>query len=180
MKKVLKWALAVVGGFVALVAAATAVGALLPRDHVASSTVTLRQAPDSVWSVVRDFAGQPFWWKDLTGVVRLPDVDGRERWQQQYTSGPMALEIVEDQPPRRLVTRIVPSRNAASYGGTWTYEVSAVGDQTRLTITEQGWVANPLFRFVARTMLGPHTTMDSYLKALSRRLGQEAKPVHLQ
>jgi len=180
MKKLMKWVLAGVLGIIVLVAAATGIGALLPRDHVASSAITLRQAPDSVWHVVRDFAGQPFWWKDVRGVVRLPDVGGRERWRQEYTSGPMALEIVEDQPPRRLVTRIVPSDNAASYGGTWTFEVAATDGQSQVTVTEEGWVANPLLRLVARTMLGPHTTMDSYLTALGRRFGQEVEPGHLR
>jgi uncharacterized membrane protein len=180
MKKWIKWPLIGIGGLLALVIIATAVGAMLPRDHVASSTIALRQPQDSVWRVVRDFAGLPSWWKDLTTSVRLPDADGRERWRQESTMGPMALEIVEDQPPSRLVTRILPPENAASFGGTWTYEVAAADGQAQVTVTEQGWVANPLLRFVARTMFGPHTTMDSYLKALGGRFGEAVEPVHLR
>jgi uncharacterized protein YndB with AHSA1/START domain len=180
MKKWIKWPLIGIGALIALMVIATAVGAMLPRDHVASSTIALRQPQDSVWRVVRDFAGLPSWWKELTASVRQPEVEGRERWQQQYTTGPMVLEIVEDQPPQRLVTRIVPSQGAASYGGTWTYEVAAANGRSRVTVTEEGWVANPLLRFVARTMFGPHTTMDSYLKALGGRFGEAVDPVHLQ
>lgn len=179
MKKLLKWALFGAGGIIALVVAAAVIGALLPRDHVASSTITLRQSPDSVWRVVRDFAGQPLWWKDVTGMVRLADAGGRERWRQESTMGPMSLEIIEDQPPSRLVTRVLPSEDAG-FGGTWTYEVAALEHQTSVTITEQGWVANPLVRFVARTFFGPHTTMDAYLTALGRRFGQEVEPGHLR
>jgi uncharacterized membrane protein len=180
MKQWVRWALIAVGGVVALVAAAAGIGVLLPRDHVASSTITLQQPADSVWRVVRDFAGMPFWWKDVTGMVRLPDAQGRERWRQESTMGPMSLEISEDRPPQRLATRILPSEHAASYGGTWTYEVAAADGGSRVTVTEEGWVANPLLRFVARTMLGPHTTMDSYLKALARRFGEAVEPVHLR
>lgn len=171
-------ALFAVFGIIVLVAAATGIGALLPRDHVASSAVTLPQPPDSVWQVVRDFAGQPFWWKEVTGMVRLPDAGGRERWRQESTTGPLSLEIIEDRPPTRMVTRVLTPADAG-FGGTWTYDVAAFERQTRVTITEQGWVANPLVRFVARTFFGPHTTMDSYLKALGRRLGQDVEPVHL-
>jgi len=179
MNRWIRWTLFVVGGIIALVVAATVIGVLLPRDHVASSTITLRQPPDSVWRVVRDFAGQPFWWKDVIGMVRLADGGGRERWRQESTMGPMSLEIIEDQPPSRLLTQVLTPEDAG-FGGTWTYAVAALEHQTSVTITEQGWVANPLVRFVARTFFGPHTTMDAYLRALGRRFGQEVEPVHLR
>jgi hypothetical protein len=40
-----------------------------------------------------------------------------------------------------------------------------------LTITENGEVYNPLFRFVSRFIIGQTATMDGYIKALNAKLG---------
>lgn len=93
--------------------------------------------------------------------------------------GSMPLEIAESQPPARLVTRIA-SPPGAAFGGTWTYEVRAADGGSRLTITEDGWVANPLFRFMAHTIFGVHGTMDGYLKALGTRFGETVEPEHVK
>jgi hypothetical protein len=61
-------------------------------------------------------------------------------------------------------------------GGTWTHELTPDGSGTRLTITERGWVGNPIFRFVSRFVMGQTATIDSYLHALGKRFGEEVKP----
>ena len=48
-----------------------------------------------------------------------------------------------------------------------------------MTVTEQGWVANPLFRFLSRVVFGHYGTLDSYLTALGKRFGEDVMPVHL-
>lgn len=56
------------------------------------------------------------------------------------------------------------------FGGTWTYDL-VPGDQAcSLTVTEDGEVYNPLFRFVSRFIIGHTATIDSYLKALQTKL----------
>ena len=51
-------------------------------------------------------------------------------------------------------------------------ELAADGGGTRLTITEDGEVYNPLFRFVSRFIMGHTSSIDRYLadvqKALTR------------
>lgn len=81
----------------------------------------------------------------------------------------MLLEVVEDDPPRRLVGRIVDT--GAPFGGSWTYQVTPVDGGSRVSVTEDGWVSNPIFRFMARFVFGYHSTLDSYLRALGRRFG---------
>lgn len=175
----MKWALIALGSIVAVVALAALIGAFLPRSHVASSAITLRQPPDSVWAVVRDLGAVPSWWSDVKRSTRLPDQEGRERWEQETGMGPMPLEIMASEPPSRLVTRIA-SPEGASFGGTWTYEIAAADGGSRLTITEDGWVANPLFRFMANTVFGLYGTMDSYLKAIGERFGETVEPRHVK
>lgn len=136
---------------------------------MASSSIALNQAPDSVWAVIGNLGDVPSWWSEVKQSARLPDEAGRERWEHQTGMGPMPLEITEEQPPSRLVTRIASPPEAA-FGGTWTYEIAPADGGSRVTITEDGWVANPLFRFLSRTVFGVHGTMDGYLKALGQLL----------
>jgi hypothetical protein len=42
-----------------------------------------------------------------------------------------------------------------------------------LTITEDGWVANPIFRFLSRFVFGHHATMDGILKQVAKALNEE-------
>jgi hypothetical protein len=44
-------------------------------------------------------------------------------------------------------------------------------------VTEDGWVSNPMFRVISKLM-GHHTTLDSYLRALGKKLGEESSPSH--
>ena len=56
------------------------------------------------------------------------------------------------------------------FGGTWTYRLEPTASGTRLTITEDGEIYNPTFRFVARFVLGYEGTMTRYLDALEEDL----------
>ena len=174
----MKWVLIAVGGVVALIAVMAQGGGFVARDHRATSTVTLRQPPDSVWKVVRDLGALPTWWHEVKLSERLPDRDGHEVWQQKVGGFDMPLIVVESEPPRRLVTRIDASEDAA-FGGMWTYEITPVpGEGTRISVTEAGWIGNPIFRFLSRFVFGYYGTLDGYLKALGKRFGEAVKPTH--
>jgi hypothetical protein len=77
-------------------------------------------------------------------------------------------------PARRLVTRIADHN--LPYGGTWTYELTPDGSGTRLTITENGEVYNPIFRFVSRFIMGHTASMESVLRALGTKHGETIAP----
>ena len=42
-----------------------------------------------------------------------------------------------------------------------------------VTITEDGWVANPIFRFMSRLVIGHHATMDTLLKQVAKKFGEQ-------
>jgi uncharacterized protein YndB with AHSA1/START domain len=168
----LKWLLAAAALFVTIFLAMTFIGRALPSRHVATSSITVNQPVDSVWSAIRDFAGYPTWWPHVVTLNRTPDTPGREVWSQRDKYGDeLPLEVVEEEPPRRLVTRI--GADDLPFGGTWTYELSASVEGCTVTLTEDGEIDNPLFRFMARFVFGHHGTLESYLKALGRRFGEE-------
>ena len=173
----MKWVLIALGGLVGLVALMALVGAFSPRDHRATSSVMLRQPPDSVWKVVRDLGGITAWWPEMKEAVRLPDKDGHEAWRQKVSGFDMPLVVLESEPPRRLVTRI-DSPAGAAFGGTWTYELTPDSGGTRISVTEAGWIANPIFRFMSRFLFGYYGSLDGYLKALGKRYGETVTPAH--
>jgi len=100
-------------------------------------------------------------------------------WRQTLGSNAaLTLVVAVEVPPQRLITQIDAPRGAP-FGGFWVYELTPSGGGTRVTVTEQGWVANPLFRFLSRVVFGHYGTLDSYLTALGKRFGEDVMPVHL-
>jgi uncharacterized protein YndB with AHSA1/START domain len=169
-----KWVLTVLGVILGLVAIALVAGVLLPREHRASRSAVFHQPPDTVWAAIRDFGALPGWWSEMTRVERLPDSAGQEVWRQEMSGFPMSLAVAEDEPPRHLVTRVL-APEGAPFGGQWTYELVPVTEGTRLTVTEEGWIGNPLFRVMAYTM-GLDATIKQYLRALGRKFGEDVEP----
>ena len=52
----------------------------------------------------------------------------------------------------------------------------ATGEQNAIwTITENGEIYNPFFRFMARFVFGYTATMETYLKALGKKFGEDAE-----
>ncbi len=56
------------------------------------------------------------------------------------------------------------------FGGSWTFEMKENGDEVALTITENGEVYNPVFRFMSRFIFGHYATMDRYLNDLRKHM----------
>lgn len=174
----MKWVIIVVGGLIAMVGLMALIGAFLPRDHVAASSVELRQSPDSVWRTMRDLASLATWWPDMQESRRVEDSAGREVWSQKMKNGFVMRGIVtESMPPTRFVTTI-DAAPGAPFGGSWTYEIEPAGGGSRVTVTERGWVANPIFRFMSRFIFGYHRSQDAYLTALGRKVGEAVSPAH--
>ena len=174
----MKWVLIVVGAVLGLVALITLIGAFVPREHRATSTVVLHQPVDSVWKVVRDLGGVPAWWPEIKESVRLPDKDGHEVWRQKMSGWDVPLIVIESTAPRRLLTQIDTSAGGA-FGGTWTYELTPdSGAGTKISVTEAGWIGNPIFRTLSRFVFGYYGSLDGYLRALGKRFGESVEPVH--
>ena len=102
----------------------------------------------------------PKWRSDVEGIevtARTP----RLQWRERGSNGTITYELQENDPPRRLVTRITD--RTLPFGGTWTFTLEPSGDGTKLTITENGEVYNPLFRVMSRFVFGHTATIDRYL-----------------
>jgi hypothetical protein len=170
--------LGIVIGLVVLVAIVFVVGLFLPRTHSATSRVTLSSSPDKVWPVVRDLGSLVGIWSELKSARRAPDLNGKEVWEQSAGGFDVRLIVEEAVEPVRLVTRIDAPPGAA-FGGTWVYQLEPAGSGTRVTVTEDGYVSNPIFRVMMAAM-GVHRTLDGYLKGLGKKLGEAVVVEHVR
>ncbi len=151
-------------GAIALIAL---IGWQLPVKHEVVRTAEFRQSPQQVWDLI---AGPPTWRPDVHRYEALSSEPGHRKWREYDSHGPkITYEVVEEDPPRRLITRIADPH--LPFGGTWTYEITPKQDGSLLTITENGEIYNPLFRFISRYLLGYTATIDNYLQALHAKLG---------
>ena len=180
----MRWLLVGVGALVAIAVVAaivvTAVGATLPRAHVATRAARFPVAPDALWATLTDVAGYPRWRSDVRAVEMLPSDTARVAWREVAKHGSVAYAMTGATRPVRLTTTITDP--TLPYGGSWEFALAPDGDGTRLVVTEYGDVRNPLFRFVSRFVMGHTATLDAYLSALGRRYGvtivpEDAPPV---
>ena len=166
-KGVLRIAILVAGALGALLLALVAFGYALPVGHVATRNAILPAPPERVFSVLTDVEAFPKWRPDVQAVdvtARTPHV----QWRERGSDGTIAFEVQESDPPRRLVTRIAD--RTLPFGGAWTFVLQPVDGGTKLTITENGEVYNPLFRVMSRFVFGHTATIDRYLRDLQKHL----------
>ena len=165
----------VVIGILALVLVMTLAGLALPRAHQAARTARFARPADDVWRAIRDHEAQPRWRRGLAKVETIDDTT----WREHSRHGVITFALDEDRPPSaraegRLVTRIADDN--LPFGGRWIHVVAEDAGATRVTITEDGFVSNPLFRFLSRFVFGHATTLEQFLTDLSRHLGVAASP----
>lgn len=171
------WVLLIAGVIVGLIAAVAVAGLFVPKSHTASSMARYRQPPEALWTAITDFPSMPSWQPGLKSVERLPDQNGHPVWLQVSRHGRMLLEVIDVHSPTRLVCRIADPN--LPFGGTWTYEIVPTDGGAEMTITENGEIYNPIFRFMARFIFGYHATLEGYLRSLSRKFGEDVSPARL-
>ncbi len=163
----MKWLLIVVAVLVVLVGAVAVIGMTLPRNHTASRTAHVNVSTDSLWEIITDVERYPAWRKDVDSVQRIeaPQLT----WREISGSDRITYEATALQKPGNFVAHIAD--RGLPFGGSWDYRIEPDGTGSKLTITENGEVYNPIFRFVSRYVMGHTATIDKYLSALAVKTG---------
>lgn len=164
----MKWLLVFVAVVVLLVGAVALIGMTLPQNHTASRSAHLDESPDSLWSIITDVERYPSWRKDIDSVERLGG-DQRLAWREKSGGDRITYEATALERPAHFVSHIADK--SLPFGGSWDYRIEPNGTGSKLTITENGEVYNPIFRFVSRFVIGHTATIDKYLTALAARTG---------
>lgn len=169
----MKWVLLVVAVAAVIVGGVAVIGLTLPQDHIVSRTARLSAPPDSVWSIITNVADFPIWRKDVKSVEQVRGTT-LFTWRENMSHGKLTFEATTLDAPRHLVAHIVGENQG--FGGSWDYLIEPDGTGSKITITENGKVFNPVFRFISHYLIGQAATLDNYLSALSARTGDKYSP----
>jgi uncharacterized protein YndB with AHSA1/START domain len=155
-----------------LVAGTTAalfiVGGFLPAEHTTISRAVLGRPPQTVWRVLTDLDGMPFWRSDVTTVERLPDLRGKPAWREVGRNGARVVEVSYAEPPRHLVIQAAADGEPSL--PMRTFELVSIAAGTELTLTERVSSRNPFRRILVRLNL-PRPAIERFLRDLTQRLG---------
>jgi hypothetical protein len=164
----MKWLLIIICGLAGLIALIVIIGWLLPRNHKVSRTLSLHIPPKTVWDLI---TGPPLWRPEIRGFQPMPPNGDHRVWRETDGHGQLiTYEAIESTPPSRLVVKIADP--SLPFGGTWTYEIAPTPEGCSLTITEDGEIYNPIFRFVARIFISQSATIDAYFNAMTARFSE--------
>ena len=163
------WLWISLGALALIVGLPLLIGSFVSREHSASVARSYRQTPEEIWAAITGFDTMAEWRKGVSQVEILEPLNGKRMIREHTGFGPMTYAIETEEPARRLVLRIADTDKG--FGGTWTYEIRSTDDGSELKITEDGFIDNLFFRFMARFVFGYERTMRSYHESLARKFG---------
>lgn len=159
-----------VGSLLVLIGSVFVLGTLLPRDHVAVASTTVPKPAEEVWNLIRRPGDAPSWRPSIKKIEPIEGpADAPTAWIEHSSSGKLKFNVVRDDPPRLLETRIDDS--GLPFGGSWTFELTPDGAGTKVRITERGFIKLPPFRVIAKFFMGYHGSIRTYLTDLSKKCG---------
>jgi len=89
-------------------------------------------------------------------------------WEEQYQRRSLRLRTLVFAPPHRLTRAMEPGK--LPFGGQWDYQLLPEAGGCRLTITEQGWINDRIFRLLAQVFLGYEASLQDFLTQLEKAL----------
>jgi uncharacterized protein YndB with AHSA1/START domain len=162
-----RWIIWIVAGIGVVALILVAVGYSLPKGHKVTRVAKVAQPPETVYSLLSDVDRYPTWRPAVKALGRQPDRDGRPAWTETVSGMKIPLYFERMERPTLLVARIAgPS---LPFGGTWTYRITPAAGGSEVTITEDGEVYNPIFRFMSRFVFGYYATLDEFVRNLEVR-----------
>ncbi len=167
MHILLRIVLAAVAVVAVVVVIAYADGATLPVNHSVRVSGTVNAPPEAVFARILDIANGAAWRPWVKSVEVLPQDNGRDAWIEVIGRGErmkfLALATTPVDAAGRA-TRVVETKQP-SYGGTWTYALTPgpTPGTTTLTITEDGYLNPPIYRFIMAHIMGPTKNLSEYL-----------------
>ena len=164
----MRWIIFTVAGLALVVLLVVVIGTLLPKAHSVSRTVRIALPPDALYTVLADVGQYQSWRHEVKTLQRLPDKNGMPAWIEVAGGMKIPMRFERMERPSLLVARI--DTDELPFSGSWTYRIVAAGSSAAdLTVTEDGEVRNPIFRFMSRFVFGQYATMDAFLKNLQAR-----------
>ena len=163
----MRWILYVVAAFTTLGVLVVIIGYSLPKAHSVSRSATIAMPPDAIYALLTDVERYQSWRPGVKSLQRHADRDGKPAWTEEVSGTKIPLHFERMERPSLLVSRIADP--SLPFGGTWTYRIQPAPGGSTVTITEDGEVYNPFFRFMSRFVFGHTATLDEFLENLEAR-----------
>lgn len=163
----MRWIIWIVAGIAIVGALVIIIGYSLPKGHSATRTASVAVPPDAAYALLIDVDRYPSWRPGVKALTRQPNRDGRPAWTEDVSGMKIPLHFEEMDRPSLLVARIADP--SLPFGGTWTYRIAPAPGGSLVTITEDGEVSNPFFRFMSRFVFGQTATLDEFVRNLEAR-----------
>jgi hypothetical protein len=158
--RILVWLL---GGIAAVVMVVAVMGMRLPKEHRVQNSAEISAPPLAVWTAISDVSSGPQWRSDLKRV----EVLDQRHWREYSKTGSTVFRLDHSEPITLRVV-VIDDRNLP-YQGRCVYKLAPLPNgNTLLTITEDGKVYHPIWRFVAHYIIGERTSIDRYLNDLHK------------
>lgn len=164
------------GGLIALtLLAAWWLGRRLPEQHTATVTLRVDHPAPVVFALISDPERLPAWRPD---IKRLEVLEPNRRYREHGRFGPVVFAVETCTPPGdapgHFTTRIVGER--LKFGGCWRWTIEPTAGGAHITVTEEGFIRPPVFRALARYVLGHTATLTAVLEALEAHLATPPPP----
>ena len=159
----MKWLLILAGIIGCFILIVMILGCFLPVRHTATVKVSVSSTPDKVWQRLADFRSYPVWRSDVKAIEVLSDSEWIEVNERNHK---LPLKLIVKEPISRLIMKI--NGNGLPFGGDFECVLHPEGGRTIVTITENGAIYNPAFRFVSRFIIGYSATAKKYGDNLQR------------
>jgi uncharacterized protein YndB with AHSA1/START domain len=163
----MRWVLWIGAAIAVIAILVVVIGYSLPKAHSVSRSATIAMPPDAVYALLSDVDRYGSWRPTVKSLQRHADRDGRPAWTEEASGMKIPLYFERMERPSLLVSRIADP--SLPFGGTWTYRIEPAAGGSTVTITEDGEVYNPFFRFMSRFVFGHTATLDEFLKHLETR-----------
>lgn len=148
---------------VAMVGTVYWMGQRLPVEHRAVASGRVEAAQDAVWRLVANPATHVAW---RTGVIKISAQPGEEHcWIEAHRSMDLTLCPLESVPERLKIVHV--GGKDTRFGGTWTFALTPLSTEaTEVTVTEDGFVRPPLWRFAGHYLMGEQTNVKQFVQDL--------------
>ena len=163
----MRWIIYIVAAIALIGILVVVIGYSLPKAHSVSRSATVPLPPDAVYALLTEVDRYQSWRPAVKSLQRQPDRDGKPAWTEEVSGMKIPLYFERMERPSLLVSRIADP--SLPFGGTWTYRIQPAPGGSAVTITEDGEVYNPFFRFMSKFVFGHTATLDEFLKNLEAR-----------
>lgn len=171
----MRWLLIAAGVVLSILVLLAGLGLSMPNVHAVQAAADYRTGIDEVYATLTDVEGWPEWHPSVEHLTPLDeDADGRPGWRVEGPDGSMTVRLAGREPPTRFTTLA----DGGMFVGRWTYHLEPITGGTRLTVTEEARIDNPVIRGFT-VFLSQSGTIERMLRALGTRLGEQVTPRRL-